>query len=479
MSPATVSEPVVDYRAAGRSEQVSAGARASVGIAERFERLPFSAYQRRLAIILAIYFAADVVDLIMLSFLLAPISHDLGLSAQQAGLAGSGVFAGAGVGAIVSGYLSDRFGRRQILFWTMLVWCVASLLTAFAWDLWSFTAFRFVTGIGLGAQLPAAFALVAELMPSNRRASTTGWMHVASQSAVVTFNLLSYAVIAHFGPAIGWRVMFMAMFFVGLFSLYVRRHLPESPRWYEARGESAKAEQGMLAFERAVAQALGRPLPPFVARTERPSIPTDRDKSAIATLFSRGYTGRTLFAWVLWFVVLLAYYAISVWVGKFLVDRGMSVSDSIGIGVLISAAGVPSAWCTGHAMERLGRRPVIVAVLLCVAVSAFVYSHAVTLPGVIAAGALMQFFLVATATTLYAYTPELFPTRARATGLGAAATIGRIAAVAGPLTIPLLVTRWGYSGAFVACAGCFVSAALLVLLFGPETRNRAIEQVSS
>ena len=479
MSRTTINETAVDCADLGDVVHKGVAGGPSAGIAERFERLPFTAYQRRLAIILAIFFAADVVDLVLLSFLLAPISHDLGLSAQQAGIAGSAVFAGAGVGAIASGYLSDRFGRRQILFWTMLLWCSASLLTGFAWSLWSFTTFRFITGVGLGAQLPATYALVAEFMPSNRRASTTGWMHVASQSSVVFFNLLSYGIIAQVGVAMGWRTMFVLMFLVGLFSLYLWRHLPESPRWYEAHGHMPMAEDGMLKFERAVEQALGRSLLPITAKTNDLTRHAENEKSTFATLFSQGYAQRTLFAWGLWFVVLLAYYGISVWVGKFLVDRGMSVSESIGIGVLISAAGVPAAWCAGHAMERLGRRPVIVAVLLCVAVAAYIYSHAATLTGIMAAGAMMQFFLVGTATALYAYTPELFPTRARATGLGTAATIGRIAAVTGPLMIPLLVARWGYSGAFIVCAGCFVSAAFLVLIFGPETRNQAIERATS
>lgn len=449
---------------------------ATYTLAERFERLPFTGYQRWLGILLATCFAADAVDLVMLSYLLSAITQDLNLTVQQAGIAGSSVFLGVGIGATVAGYLSDRFGRRKILIYTMLLWGTASLFTAFSWDIWSFSFFRFVTGVGLGAELPAAFALVAEFMPANRRASTSGWMHVASQSGVVLFTLISFGMIAYIGASLGWRAMFVVMFFVAMVALYVRRHMPESPRWYEAAGRHAEAELSMQAFETAVEKAYGKPLPEPVSSGK--VISTEPVSSGFRSLFSPGYRERTLFAWSLWFLFLLSYYGISVWVGKFLVDRGMSITASVGVGVLITSTGIPSAWITGQAMERFGRKVTIIIALLCVALAAFMYGQSSSYAQVISAGAAMHFFLVAVATAIYAYTPELFPTRSRATGLGTSSTVGRIAAVSGPLLIPILILKWDYTGAFIACALCFATAALLVWLFGPETRDRSIEDIS-
>jgi putative MFS transporter len=445
-------------------------------LSERFERLPFTSYQRWLAVILATCFAADAVDLVMLSYLLSAITLDLGLTVQQAGIAGGSVFAGVGIGATAAGYLSDRFGRRKVLIHSMWIWGLASLLTAFSWDIWSFSFFRFVTGLGLGAELPAVFALVAEIMPANRRASISGWMHVASQSSVVLFTLASFGVISLIGTSLGWRAMFVVMFVVALVALYVRRNLPESPRWYEASGRQNEAEHAMQSFETAVAAAYGKPLPS--PKSGKKIVSAAAEQGGFRTLFAPGYTQRTLFAWSLWFLFLLAYYGISVWVGKFLVDRGMSITASIGTGVLITMAGIPAAWITGQAMERFGRKIVIILALLCVALAAFLYGQASTYTGVVAAGAVMHFFLVSVATAIYAYTPELFPTRARSTGLGTASTVGRIAAVSGPLLISALILKWDYTGAFIACALCFSTAALLVWWFGPETQDRSIEDIS-
>jgi len=447
-------------------------------IAARFERLPYTSYQARLTFILATCFAIDAVDLSMLSFLLAPVSNDLGLTPFEAGIAASSVFVGVAIGATAAGMLCDRYGRRRILIYTMYLWGAASLLTAFAWDLWSFSFLRFITGIGLGAELPAAFALVAECMPASRRASTTGWMQIAASTATVLFNLLALGAVYFLGEAFGWRAMFVFMFGAALFALYVRRAMPESPRWLESQGQHDEADREMILFEQRAAEAHGAPLPAPAALAAPSPPPSAPSSNQLSALFAKGHANRTLFAWGLWIAVMMGFYGIQMWVGKLLVDRGMSVSDSIAIGVLISLAGIPAAWLTGQTLERVGRKLVIIGVLAFVSIAAFIYGHADTFLLVALTGAILRFFMVSLATSLYAYTPELFPTHARATGLGTASTMGRISAIAGPMLVPPLVMLWGYTGAFVAFAACFGVSALLVALFGPETKGRSVEDAA-
>lgn len=448
-----------------------------VTISQRFDRLPFTGYQRRLSWILSLCFAVDAVDLAMMSYLLAPISQDLQLSIRESALAGSSVFVGVGIGATVAGFLADRLGRRRVLVYTMMLWGIASLLTALAWDLRSFILFRFITGLGLGAELPAAYALAAELMPPTRRASLSGWMHVASQSGAVLFNVIAYVSATLVGGDLAWRFMFGLMVLVAILAMYARRNLPESPRWYEASGRHQDAEDAMAAFEKRVENAWGRPLPNIV--TARLSRQRPESRIGFRALFSDGYGTRTLFVWAMWFIVLIGFYGIGVWVGKFLVDRGMDVSRSIAVGVAITSFGIPAAWVSGYLMERIGRKPVMVCSLISVAGAALAYANVEMLPLIIISGGMMHFSLVSTATCLYAYTPELFPTRTRSVGLGTASTVGRIAAVTGPLLVPPLVYSWGYSGAFAGFACCFILAALLIGIYGPETRARSLEEISA
>jgi putative MFS transporter len=270
--------------------------------------------------------------------------------------------------------------------------------------------------------------------------------------------------------------MFVFMFVVALFALYVRRRLPESPRWYESQGQYAAADRGMREIEREVENATGQQLPPVAGGQARAQQGTPAN--SVRELVSQRYLRRTVLAWGLWLVVLVAYYGITVWVGKLLVDRGMSITKSITATLLMQAWAVPGAWLTGYTLERVGRKTVMVGSLGLVAVTALWYGTAGSFAMVIVAGSAMQFCLVAVATSLYAYTPELFPTRARATGMGTASTVGRISAIVGPLIVPPMVLAWGNGGAFAAFAGCFALGAVLVLTLGPETKGRVLEEVS-
>jgi putative MFS transporter len=446
-------------------------------LAERFERLPFTSYQRKLAAILATAFAIDAIDVIMLGSLLAPISQDLGLSTTTAGYAASAGLAGMGLGATVAGLLADRFGRRPVLVNSMLLWGTATLLTAFAWDLPSFMVFRFITGLGLGAELPVAFALLAEFMPAPRRAVLTGWMNVLSASGYVTFNALSLGAVAIAGAMLGWRAMFVVMFVAAMFAFYVRRAMPESPRWLEARGWHDRAEAGMTAIERNVERAYGQPLPPPVPVAASTPVKTAAG-CGLRDLFARGYASRTVVAWTLWLFVMLAYYGINTWVGRLLVERGVSISNSILIVLLMSIAGVPAGWVTGYTMDRIGRKPVLVSTLILVSGAALAYGNAASFWVVVGTGAIMNFGLASVGTALYAYTPELFPTRTRGLGLGTSSTIGRISAVGAPLAVPPILLAWGYTGTFVAFACCFALGASVLLTLGPESKGRALEEVT-
>jgi putative MFS transporter len=443
-------------------------------IADRLERLPFTPYQQRLAVILATCFAADSVGLSMVSYLLAPISQSLDFTAAEAGLAGSSVFAGIGVGATIAGLLSDRFGRKKVLTQSIYVWGIGCLLTALSWSLTSFVGFRFVTGLGLGAELPIAFAYVAELMPSNRRAEVTGWMQLGSAVATIAFNGLAWLAVGWLGAGPAWRSLFLLMFVVALIAIYVRQNLPESPRWYESRARHDQAHAATVEIERLVARYAV--LPPPVATNAITAAPAGANP--IRGLFAKGRAQRSLLAWAVWLLVQFGFYGITVWVGKLLVDRGMSISNSIFLGVIFSLAMVPAALGTGYVMERFGRKRVFSAILCALAVSAFAYGYAQSFLLVAIAGTIMQFFLKSVATSLYIYTPELFPTHIRTTGLGTSSSVGRIAAVAAPMGVPLLVANSGYSGAFIAFALSFGVAAVLVLALGPETRNRSIEEIA-
>jgi putative MFS transporter len=232
----------------------------------------------------------------------------------------------------------------------------------------------------------------------------------------------------------------------------------------------------MKGIEDEVQERHGRPLP-----EPQPARFAERVFTGFSfiELFTAGYLRRTVMIWLAWFFVLLGYYGITTWMGKLLVDRGFSVVRSTEFVILMTLWGVPGFFSAAYAVEKLGRKPTVVGYVLLSAVAAFFYGRAGSQVELIVAGAFMQFFFFGMWSVLYAYTPELFPTRARATGCGTSSAAGRLGALIGPAVVPLIIQAYSTEAVFSLGAVAFVVAALAVLVFGPETKSKVLEEISA
>ncbi|MBY0253206.1 MAG: MFS transporter, partial [Methylobacterium organophilum] len=211
-------------------------------------------------------------------------------------------------------------------------------------------------------------------------------------------------------------------------------------------------------------------------------------RGAVATLFAPEYRLRTVMAFGLWFFALIGFFGLNSWIAVLLKERGFSIVGSVGFVTLITLGGIPGFAAAAVLLERVGRKPTTALFLICAAAAAYLYGNAgagtvLTVSGVavtwlFVAGFVMQFFMFGMWSCLYAYTPELYPTRARATGAGFASAFGRIGAILGPMIVPVLVRDHGPATAFQVGAGGFLIAALLVLTLGVETRGKVLEAVS-
>ena len=186
--------------------------------------------------------------------------------------------------------------------------------------------------------------------------------------------------------------------------------------------------------------------------------------------------------WALWLFALLGYYGLTSWLGALLQHAGYEVTKSVLYTVLISLAGIPGFIFAAWLLEAWGRKPTCVLMLVGSAAAAYVYGQTAVahapVAQLIAAGLCMQFFLFGMWSVLYAYTPELYPTRSRATGAGFASSIGRIGSLVGPYVVGVLLPITGQGGVFTLGAASFVLAATIVILLGVETKGLALEEVS-
>ncbi len=472
--------PVSAARDAAARSAAAAEARAAhaAAIAARIERLPLTSYQRGIFLIIATAWFFDSIDLGTLTFVLGSIRSEFQLTAAQTGLLSSMSFVGMFLGAGIAGMVADRFGRSIVFQTSMIFWGAGSILCGLAPDAESLALARVLLGFGMGMEFPVAQSIVSEIIPAQKRGRYMALLEGFWPLGFIAAGLLCLAVLS----VANWRYVFFLEGVPAIFVLVIRRFVPESPRWLADRGHADRAEAVMRGIEEKVSERLGgRPLPAPAAAT----VPTEAVTAAATVrrfsffeLWSGDYARRTAMVWCLWFFALLGYYGLTTWLGALLQQSGFAVTKSVYYTILISLAGVPGFFAAAWLVEAWGRKPTCILMLLGGAVATYFYGTAAGMAQLIGFGLCMQFFLFGMWSVLYAYTPELYPTRARATGSGCASAVGRLGSLIGPYVVGVVLPTTGQVGVFTMGAGAFVIAALVVAALGEETRGRTLETIS-
>ena len=444
-------------------------------VAERLDGLPTTRKHWKIVGLSGVGWAFDAMDVGLVSFALVALGRDWDLSANTRGLVASIGFAGMFVGAAAAGRLADRYGRRAIFTLTILIYSIATLLSGVAWGLVSLLAFRFVVGLGLGGELPVASTLVSEVAPARSR----GKMLVILESfwawGWIMAAVIGLLVVPRVGDA-GWRVAFIVGAAPALYAVFLRRAVPESPRWLAANGRYDEA----VGIVRDLETAAGEPhveLTPLRAESgqQQPLVEQFR------RLWSTALAQRTFVLWVLWFGITFSYYGVFIWLPQLLVDRGLSTVRSFEYVLITTLAQVPGYFSAAWLVERWGRRPTLVTYLLGSAVSALLLGRAGDDPTLLIWSCLLSFFNLGAWGVVYTYTPEQYPTEIRAFGAGSAASFGRLGGIIAPYLTPWLMSSAGFSqpAVFVVFMAVFAATGLVVLLFGEETRGRPLEAITA
>jgi putative MFS transporter len=442
----------------------------SAVIGARMDRLPLTSYQRGIFLVIATAWFFDSMDLGALTFLLGSIRAEFALSPAQAGLLSSMSFVGMFLGASSAGLLADRFGRTTVFQTSMIFWGLGSIACGLAPDLTLLALARVLLGFGMGMEFPVAQSMISEIMPAKNRGRYIAYLEGFWPIGFIVSGLLSLAVLS----VASWRWVFILEGLPAIFVLVVRRRVPESPRWLAASGQTARAEAVMAGIEREVqartGTALPPPAPPLATATE--------GASGFAGLWTGVYARRTAMLWGLWFFALLGFYGLTTWLGALLQQAGFPVTKSVYYTILISLAGVPGFLTAAWLVEAWGRKGTCIATLLGSAAACYFYGTASSQAQLIVFGLCMQFCLFGMWSVLYAYTPELYPTRIRATGSGFASAIGRLGSLLGPYLVGVVLPAAGTAGVFSLGAGAFIAAAAIVLVLGEETRGQPLEAIS-
>ncbi len=388
--------------------------------------------QRKLLISTGLSWLFDAMEVGMVSFIVAALAVEWSLGAHQIGLLTAINSIGMAVGAAVAGSLADKYGRQAVLIWTLLIFSAASGLSALATSFVVLCILRFFAGFGLGGELPVASTLVSESVSPEERGRAVVLLESFWAGGWIISALIAYFVI----PAYGWRTAFVIGALPALYALYLRRAVQDSPRFTGQRSRK-------LSFG------------------ER-----------VAFVWSPEHRRSTITLWLLWFTVVFSYYGMFLWLPTVMVMKGFSLVKSFQYVLIMTLAQLPGYFTAAYFIEKFGRKFVLVTYLLLTAASAVWFGNAQTEGMLIAAGVSLSFFNLGAWGGVYAYTPELYPTAVRSTGVGLAASFGRVGGVIGPYLVGMLVALdTEISSIFMIFFVAIVLGALAVMLFGKETKG--------
>jgi MFS family permease len=460
----------------------------------RLDRLPWSGWHWMVVIGLGTVWILDGLEVTVVGNIAGRLSEKgSGLpisSAQVTGLAAALYVAGACAGALVFGWLTDRFGRKKLFLVTLAVYLAATALTALSFSSWWFFAFRFLTGFGIGGEYAAINSAVDELIPSRFRGRVDLIINGSFWLGAVGGSLLSVVMLnTHIFPKdVGWRLTFGLGVVLGLVILLVRRHVPESPRWMFIHGRAEGAEELVTEIERRVEAEKGEPLPEpegTITVEQRESI----GFVTIARTLFRSYPRRAVLGLALFIGQAFLYNAVTFGFGSILEKFYKVPSGSTGYYFAVIAIGnFLGPLLLGRLFDTVGRRPMIAGTYilsgLLLYVTAWMFGNdwlnATTLT---ASWCAVLFFASAGASSAYLTVSEVFPMETRAMAIAFFYSLGT---AAGGITGPLLFADLTSSGvrtdtvlAFCIGASLMLAAGLTAAALAVAAENRPLEAIAT
>jgi MFS transporter, putative metabolite:H+ symporter len=440
----------------------------SVNAGARLDRLPISSFHHRIFWLVGAGMLLDGYDLYVFTTVLPAAAQNGFSTAMQNADFISKTFLGMTIGALVTGFLGDRYGRRFTYQINLLIFGTASLAAAFAPDMTTLIWLRFIMGLGLGAEIVVGYSTLTEFVPPKSRGRWLSLMAVLVVSGLPITALLGYLII----PAYGWRPMFAIAGVGALAVWYLRKALPESPRWLEAKGRTDEAEALMRTIEAEAGRA--GPLPAPAA-----SLPPGQFN--LGSLLTPPLLPRLIVGSWLLITINTLLFGFVTWLPQFFLQQGLTITRSFAY-TLVIALGTPFGALIGaFCADSLGRRRTIIAASIITIVLGMGYARftAATPPWLILTIGflLIMAIYVQVAIVFGVYTPELFPTDVRLRANGICHTFGRAATIVSPFVVLWLSQNYGIAGVLSMMIALLAFQILATWRWGVEPRQRPLEQL--
>ena len=439
----------------------------TVNAGARLDRLPISPFHYRIFWLVGAGMFFDGYDLYVAGSVLASTIQTKFSTLPQNLQFLSLTFVGMTIGSLVTGFVGDKYGRRFTYQINLLIFGLASLAAAFAQDMTQLIVCRFVQGLGLGAEIVVGYSTLTEFVPPKTRGRWLAFMAFLTVCGFPVTAILGYLII----PTWGWRPMFIIAGIGSLIVWYLRKNLPESPRWLEAQGRDTEAEALMQTIEKDVALAAGA-LPAPVTVTAPAQL-------TAADMFKPPILQRLLVGCWLLITINTLIFGFVIFLPQFFLRQGLTIANSLGYTVVLAAASLVGCALGAYLSDSIGRRWSIILGSVLTILFGYMYArfNAASDPvTVLSVGAvLIVAIYIQTALLFGVYTPELFPTEIRLRANGICNTLGRGATVVSPFVVGFLMVNYGLPGVLWLMIGLVVVQIVAVYFWGVEPARRSLE----
>jgi putative MFS transporter len=456
-------------------------AEAAAAISARLDRLPASRHIWGLVLLLSLGGCFEFYDLFFTAYIGPGLVNSGLFSAASisffgfSGLAAfvAATFAGLFLGTLAFGFMADQFGRRMIFTTSLLWYALATAAMAFQKDAAGIVFWRMIAGIGIGVELVTIDTYIAELIPKQVRGRAFAVNEVIQFSTVPVVALISWLLVPLQPWGFdGWRWVVLIGSVGAIFVWFIRKRIPESPRWLLARGRLGEAERVTAAMEARVAEETGAPLPPpkLEAAVER--------RGNFLQIFQPPYGARTLMLMVFHFFQTIGYYGFASWVPTLLIASGIGITSSLQYSFIIAISAPVAPILAVAVADRFERKWQIVWSAFGIAVFGVLFARQRDPVWLIFFGVMLTCANNWMSVGFHDYQAELFPTRVRAQAVGFVYSWSRLSAIFTSLMIGFFLRDFGVGGVFAFIAVSMLVVVLSIGVFGPRTRGLALEVIS-
>jgi len=433
---------------------------------EVLEAQPLRRFHYTLLALMCLVYGLTGMNVMLIAVALPKISIEWGLDKAAAGLLASFGYIGMFLGALSSGFIADRIGRKLTMIIMIAVGSLFTGLCGIAPNYEAMAVLRFVAGFGLGGTLPLPGVYMSEYPPARYRGRFVGivetsWVYGAILSVVFGYILI---------PQYGWRMAFNAAYIPLFLIPPLLTYLPESIRFLEKKNRLDEIKMIFRRFR-------------LVSDVEKLELkPQPLPRVGLGRLFSGGYLRRTLILWMLWAALVYTYHGIFIWLPSIYASPkfGFTIVKSLEWVLIVTLVQIPGYYSAALLLDKVGRKFILAFYLIVAGIASLLLSTTGNISLILFYSCVISFFNLGAWAGLYTYTPELYPTELRGTGSGAAASIGRLAGILAPYMTGYLMEISGGEifYAFLAFSIIHLLAGVVTGVFGEETKGRRLEEIS-